>query len=427
MISYPFTAKPILDTEGNPVLDVNGFPTYDRTIDSAMERAFNKQKWTNGVYSYPTDGLQVVAKSGMTVTAKIGGCQIEGAQGYNETDLDILLSDANATLDRIDRIVVRFNLNDAVRSIEIYKKEGVAGTTPEAPSITQESNYYELVLADIMIEAGATEITQANITDQRLNSELCGVVIPAIPTPLDTSTLYNQYQDSLDQYLSLVASAINETLAGELQTNIDAVQDNVDDSNGKIQLVQKYNVVTAVTNGDFKCTLTGLSTLTSGDVVKISFPSATLNTSVARLSIDGGTNYKNIYDELNSANILASEIENQSLELRYNGIQFVNTNTSNNVKLLGSSGTAGFVNLGAIDLTKYSFLMLAINTLSNRQLASGIITIEQFKTGHTSEATAYGISAGDYVNYTASSYYSSGNVYIYDASVNGVAKLYGIK
>ena len=107
MISYPFTAKPILDEGGQPVLDVNGFPTYDRTIDSAMERAFNKQKWTNGVYSYPADGLQVVANNGMEVTLKRGGCQIEGAQGYNQSDLDLTCSPSHSSLSRIDRFVDR--------------------------------------------------------------------------------------------------------------------------------------------------------------------------------------------------------------------------------------------------------------------------------------------------------------------------------
>ena len=204
MISYPFTAKPILDEGGQPVLDVNGFPTYDRTIDSAMERAFNKQKWTNGVYSYPADGLQVVANNGMKVTLKRGGCQIEGAQGYNQTDLDMTCSPSHSSLSRIDRVVVRFDLNDSIRAIEVYKKEGTFSSVPVAPEITQEANYYELVVADVKIRKGATEITQADITDQRLNSDLCGVVIPAIPTPLDTSTLYNQYQDSLDQYLAFV-------------------------------------------------------------------------------------------------------------------------------------------------------------------------------------------------------------------------------
>ena len=307
MKSYPFTAKLV---EGE----------YDRVITSALERQFNKMRYTNGVFSVPTNGLQITAGTGMSVNANIGGCNIEGAQAYNESILPIVLSASNVSLPRIDRIVVRFDLDDLIRSIEIYKKEGTFSSTPVAPSIYTESNYYELVLADIYVPAGATEIVASNITDQRLNSELCGLVVPAIPEEIDTTDLFNQYQDALDTWLAVVDAAINETLAGQLQTNIDAVQDNVDDSNGKIQLVQKYNVVSAVTNGDFKCTLTGLSTLTSGDVVKVSFPSATDKTKVARLSIDGGTTYKNIYAD---SQLKASLVESKKLELMYNGTQFI--------------------------------------------------------------------------------------------------------
>ena len=307
MKSYPFTAKLV---EGE----------YDRIITSALEREFNKQKYTNGIFSVPTNGLQVTADTGMSVNVGIGGCNIEGAQAYNESILPIVLSASNASLARIDRIVVRFDLDDLIRSIEIYKKEGTFSSTPVAPSIYTESNYYELVLADIYVPAGATEIVASNITDQRLNSALCGLVIPAIPTAIDTTDLYDQYQDSLDTWLAVVDAAINETLAGQLQTNIDANTADIATNTAELEPIQKYTTATAVTNGDFQVDLLGIDTLAIGDVVKVSFPSATDNTKDARLSIDGGTNYKNIY--INGIQVKAKSIQGKNLSLRYDGTQF---------------------------------------------------------------------------------------------------------
>jgi len=327
MISYPFTAKAVTDVNGDIVYDSDGFVTYDRTITSAMERAFNKSRYTNGVFSYPDDGLKITPNTRMTVDLSIGMCNIEGAMGYNPTVVTYTLSDANASLPRIDRFVARFDLDDAIRSVEVYKKEGTFSSTPVAPTVTTEANYYEIVLADIYVGAGATEITSSNIKDQRLNSELCGIVAAALPDEIDTTSIFDQYQDALDTWLSTVDAAINETLAGQLQTNIDAVQADVDANQGdienQIEVIQKYNVVTADTNGDFKCTLDGLSTLASGGVVKVSFPSATLNTADARLSIDGGINYKNIKYLTSGNNVSSILIEGNELELMYDGTDFI--------------------------------------------------------------------------------------------------------
>lgn len=218
MISYPFESQNTGSASA---------PVYDRAITAEQERKFNKMRYTNGVFSTPTNGLMVQAKSGMTVTVKAGGCHIEGALGVLETDLDISISASNASQSRIDRIVARFDTSVSVRSVDIYKKEGVLSSNPQPPDIVRESNYYEIVLADVRVSAGASEITNANITDQRENSDLCGLVVPAIPTPLDLDGLYLQYQASLDEYLELVASALDETTAGHLQGLIDSLTDRV--------------------------------------------------------------------------------------------------------------------------------------------------------------------------------------------------------
>ncbi len=119
-----------------------------------------------------------------------------------------------------------------------------------------------------------------------------------------------------------VFDALPEFIITKYNTFVDWVianfisEDKLTDLNS---LTAKYTAAAAVTNGDFKCTLTGLSTLTSGDVVKVSFPSATDKTKVARLSVDNGTTYKNIYM---GENLLASAVENKEIELMYNGTQF---------------------------------------------------------------------------------------------------------
>nr|DAO86848.1 MAG TPA: Receptor Binding Protein [Caudoviricetes sp.] len=215
MISYPFISK---TTPSDPY--------GDRAIDHKLEREFNKLCWSNGVFVTKNDGseLQVIAEGNMTVSILPGGCHIEGARGYEASKRNISISAAHSSLKRIDRIIARMDDSDSVRSIEIYKKEGVSSTTPTAPELVRESNYYEIALADIYVMPGATEITNTNIVDTRLDRELCGMVIPAFPTPLNLESISNQY-------VSLLQAAVSGTAAGNLQNKIDKLRTDVSNAN----------------------------------------------------------------------------------------------------------------------------------------------------------------------------------------------------
>lgn len=211
MISYPFISK---TTPSDPY--------GDRAIDHRMERTFNKMCWSNGVFMTSADGsnLQVVANGGMAVSVMPGGCHIEGTRGYEQNKRNISIGAAHTSLKRIDRIVARMDDSDSVRSIEIYKKEGVSSTTPTAPELVRESNYYEIALADIYVMPGATEITNANIVDVRQDRDLCGLVIPAFPTPMNLEAITTQY-------IALLKAAVNNTVAGQLQNGIAQLKEDI--------------------------------------------------------------------------------------------------------------------------------------------------------------------------------------------------------
>ena len=211
MISYPFISK---TTPSDPY--------GDRAIDHKLEREFNKLCWSNGVFVTKSDGseLQVIAEGNMTVSILPGGCHIEGARGYEASKRNISISAAHSSLKRIDRIVARMDDSDSVRSIELYKKEGVSSTTPTAPELVRESNYYEIALADIYIMPGATEITNTNIVDIRQDRELCGIVIPAFPTPMNLEAITTQY-------IALLKDAVNNTVAGQLHNGINQLKEDI--------------------------------------------------------------------------------------------------------------------------------------------------------------------------------------------------------
>lgn len=214
IISYPFESKNT-GTAAEPV--------YDRAITAEDERTFNKLRYTNGVFSSVEDGLAVTSNSNMTVTVGTGGGHINGALFYSSTPITLSVEAADASMPRIDQVIAQLNTSTSVRAVNILVRTGVAATNPVAPELNRESNLYEICLAEITVAKGATSIVQSAISDTRLNSDICGVVVAAIPTSVDTTGLYDQYQASLDEWLEIVASAIDETIAGNLQNAVNAI------------------------------------------------------------------------------------------------------------------------------------------------------------------------------------------------------------
>lgn len=175
---------------------VNG----DRRYDAKWFAQYFASFIGNGVFPNPSTGLKVVEGSNMTTVLKAGKGWINGYFMINDSDYVLQHAIADGVLKRIDRIVMR--LNHLTRQIEIVVKKGAFASNPVAPSLQRDVEYYELALADVMIGIGVTRITQANITDQRLNTALCGIV-HGVVDQVDTTTLFNQYQSWITQQKEL--------------------------------------------------------------------------------------------------------------------------------------------------------------------------------------------------------------------------------
>lgn len=89
----------------------------------------------------------------------------------------------------------------------------------------------------------------------------------------------------------------------------------------ELDTVTKYLTATAGSNGDFKVSIP--NTLETGMILNITFPTATVGTANARLSINNGTTYINIKLLRGSNNIPASLIQNNKHTLWYNGTQWI--------------------------------------------------------------------------------------------------------
>ena len=153
-----------------------------------------------------------------------GGCVIEGAIGGQTNERTITIGEAHPSLERIDRIVARLDLSDSVRNVEVYKKEGTPSTTPVAPELIKQPNYFEIALGDVYVGAGVSEITAAAILDQRPDRELCGFVLPAFPVNFSLEAITDRWQ-------AILEGAINGTAAGNLQNSIEKLKSDIQGAN----------------------------------------------------------------------------------------------------------------------------------------------------------------------------------------------------
>lgn len=180
--------------------------SHDRTYKAEDWAEYFASFIGNGVFPVPSTELQVVAGSGMNVTVRAGKAWINGYFYQNTGDLTVQLATADGQLNRIDRIVVQWNLTN--RTISTKVKSSGFSASPSAPAVQRDADIYELVLADVFVAAGVTAIMQSRITDQRLNTSLCGVVA-AVVDQIDTAAFNAQLQAWFAEYESLSEEQYN--------------------------------------------------------------------------------------------------------------------------------------------------------------------------------------------------------------------------
>lgn len=328
----------------------------------------------NGVFPNPSTGLQVAANSNMTTSVKAGKGWINGYFIVNDGDYVLKHDNADGLLKRIDRVVMK--LNHVKREIEVLIKKGTFASSPVAPTLQRDADAYELALADVLINNGATQITQANITDQRLNSTVCGIVHGTV-NQVDTTTIFNQYQAWFNDIKGSVAGelvAFQEIQEQEFLTWFESIKDILDgDVAGNLasriatleqvvnphiaDLVKHNNYGTATGTNTLAVTLTPApTTLTEGFTLR--FKNTTANTGATTLNVNGlGAKplRKNGGIALSAGNLKAGGIysvtyDGASFLLADEGGEYGNA-VEGDVRKGKTIGTAGGVKTGTLDLT----------------------------------------------------------------------------
>lgn len=190
----------------------------DRVYDANDFSEWLKKFYTTGVFN---GDLAVTASGGMTVSVSSGYVNIEGKVKFFSTPTTLTIATADGTYERIDTVVAECNYSD--REITVKVVTGAYSASPKATAPVRTAAAYQLVLAEIDVPAGATEITQKNITDMRTDSSVCGLVTGTV-SQIDFSTVKAQF----DSWFEDVKGTLDSDAAGNLKNQIDAANEKID-------------------------------------------------------------------------------------------------------------------------------------------------------------------------------------------------------
>lgn len=230
--------------------------SHDRTYKAEDWAEYFASFIGNGVFPVPSTGLQVVANDGMKLNVKTGKAWINGYFYFNTDDLAVELDTADGQLNRIDRVVVRWDLTNRVMSVKV--KSSSFSASPTAPALQRDADVYELALADIYVGAGVTAITQSKITDQRLNTSLCGIVVGVVEQ-IDPSAITAQFDNFFELYRALITDEYNAYVARVSGYENDAAAD----YETFLQSLEDYE---ASARAEFEAWFEGIKNTLSGDI-----------------------------------------------------------------------------------------------------------------------------------------------------------------
>ena len=235
---------------------------YDRVYLAQHFAAYFASFIANGVFAEHSNQLQVteMATPQMQIGIEKGQAWINGYWYENTDTLYIPIDVADGVLNRIDSVVLRLGFSE--RNMWLAVKKGTPAVNPIAPEVTRTADYYELQLATISIPASSIKITQAQITDTRMNQDVCGWVTGVVEQ-LDTTTLFNQFETYFEEFKQLneneftawfdhIKGQLSEDAAGKIQIELDdheARLNNLDEASNEHE-VRLNNL--DKTNADFE-------------------------------------------------------------------------------------------------------------------------------------------------------------------------------
>ena len=154
----------------------------------------------DGVFMSIGGKLMVTASTGMKVSVATGRAWFDSTWTYNDAIMVLDIPASEVLLNRMDAVVLEVNATDTVRTNTIKVIKGTPATTPIAPTLTNSGKIYQHPLAYVYVAAGASSLSQSNITNKVGTSD-CPFVTGILET-MDIDDLVAQWGSEWDEFMS---------------------------------------------------------------------------------------------------------------------------------------------------------------------------------------------------------------------------------
>lgn len=208
-------------------MEIKSFPNNKMEYQGAEDLMRWLHGRTSGVFGAEGNS-SVTAAGGMAVTVSDGNGWITNKNGdgicwWNDTEeitqspLALTLAAADSTLNRIDRIIVEWKTIDYADLPEIKVLQGTPASNAVPPALTNSNLLRQISLAQVYVKAGATVITAADITDERQDESVCGIVSQWIGASTKEAeaqfiAMLDETQDRINKTLDATDDQANRTL-----------------------------------------------------------------------------------------------------------------------------------------------------------------------------------------------------------------------
>ena len=130
-----------------------------------------------------------------------GKAFINGYGYNNDSDKSIEIPESHATLNRIDSIVIQWNLSERQIRAKLRSSTPAENPTPVTP--VRNAEIWELVIAEIYVGKGNSQLNITSYKDKRYDTNVCGIVT-SVGQPIDTTKLNELIDKLFTRYDELV-------------------------------------------------------------------------------------------------------------------------------------------------------------------------------------------------------------------------------
>ena len=196
---------------------------------------------TSGIFGENGGGAVTAVLDAMKVTVDdatgwLSNDNSDGICWFNDTykstgkKLELEIGAADGVLGRVDRVVVEGKTTTYADKPEIKILQGTASSNPTPPALTNDNLKRQISLARVLVPAGSTSVSSANITDERLDPSVCGIVTDRVG--VDTSMVNAQLKAFMEQsekefntWFATVQDTLDSDTAGHLLNLINGKED----------------------------------------------------------------------------------------------------------------------------------------------------------------------------------------------------------